>query len=203
MNSFMLTEKRRVTVKLNRRNRKIKSRNSTNCNHTMGLLFESADYTLFQLNRVPEERSCTSLLLKFKFPKLNPQIFSGNLLLAKVNPHKPAKVTLVKISSCKNLWQWGIMQREIAKRIRCAKCVKSIYGAKKLSRVVKQQCATKIKFLHRCFSHVFCSCGVCITASGNILASGNISLKLIMAPLEAIELLIFWYVVAEHHIVQL
>ena len=105
MNSFMLTEKRRVTVKLNRRNGKIKSRNSTNCNHIKRLLFESADYTLYQLNRVPEERSCTSLLIKFKFPKLNPQIFSGNLLLVKANPHKPAKVALVKISSCKNLSQ--------------------------------------------------------------------------------------------------
>ena len=29
------------------------------------------------------------------------------------------------------------------------------------------------------------------TASGNILASGNISLKLVMAPLEIIELLTF------------
>ena len=28
--------------------------------------------------------------------------------------------------------------------------------------------------------------GVCITASGNILASGNVSLKLLMAPLETI-----------------
>ena len=72
MNIFMLTEKRRVTVKLNRRNGKIKSRNSTNCNHIMGLLFESEDYALYQLNRVPEKRSCTSLLIKFKFPKLNP-----------------------------------------------------------------------------------------------------------------------------------
>ena len=44
--------------------------------------------------------------------------------------------------------------------------------------------------------------GVCTTASGNILASGNISLKLFMAPLETIELLIFWYVVAEYHIAQ-
>ena len=33
--------------------------------------------------------------------------------------------------------------------------------------------------------------GVCITASGNILASGNISLKLFLAPLETIELLTF------------
>ena len=44
---------------------------------------------------------------------------------------------------------------------------------------------------------------MCITASGNILASGNISLKLFMAPLETIELLTFWYVVAEHHFTQL
>ena len=42
-----------------------------------------------------------------------------------------------------------------------------------------------------------------ITASGNILASGNISLKLFMALLETIELLIFWYVVDENHIAQL
>ena len=33
--------------------------------------------------------------------------------------------------------------------------------------------------------------GVCITAGGNILASGNISLKLFMAPLETIDLLMF------------
>ena len=44
---------------------------------------------------------------------------------------------------------------------------------------------------------------LCITGSRNILASGNISLKLFMAPLETTELLIFWYVVAEHHIAQL
>ena len=43
--------------------------------------------------------------------------------------------------------------------------------------------------------------GVCTTASGN-MASGNISLKLFMAPLETIELSIFWYVVAEYHIAQ-
>ena len=34
-----------------------------------------------------------------------------------------------------------------------------------------------------------------ITASGNILASGNISLKLFIAPLETMKLLNFWYVV--------
>ena len=39
--------------------------------------------------------------------------------------------------------------------------------------------------------------GVCITARGNI------SLKLFMGPLETIELLIFWYVLAVHHIAQL
>ena len=39
--------------------------------------------------------------------------------------------------------------------------------------------------------------GVCTTASGNILASGNISLQLFMAPLETMKLLTFWYVVAE------
>ena len=39
--------------------------------------------------------------------------------------------------------------------------------------------------------------------SGNILTSGSISLKLFIAPLETIELLTFWYVVAEHHIAQL
>ena len=44
---------------------------------------------------------------------------------------------------------------------------------------------------------------LCITASGNILARGNISLKLFMAPLETIEPLTFWYVVDEHHIAQL
>ena len=44
---------------------------------------------------------------------------------------------------------------------------------------------------------------MCITASGNILTSENISLKLFMAPLETIELLIFSYVVAENHIAQL
>ena len=41
------------------------------------------------------------------------------------------------------------------------------------------------------------------TASGNILASGNISLKLFMAHLETIELLTFRCVVAEHHFEQL
>ena len=36
-----------------------------------------------------------------------------------------------------------------------------------------------------------------------ITASGNISLKLIMAPVETIELLILWYVVIEHPRAQL
>ena len=36
---------------------------------------------------------------------------------------------------------------------------------------------------------------LCITASGNI--------SLFMSPLETIELLIFWYILAEHYIVQL
>ena len=40
-------------------------------------------------------------------------------------------------------------------------------------------------------------------AGGCITASGNISLKLFMAPSETMELLIFWYVVAEYHIAQL
>ena len=43
---------------------------------------------------------------------------------------------------------------------------------------------------------------MCITANGNILAGENISLKLLMAPLEAIELLTFWYVVAQDHVAQ-
>ena len=42
-----------------------------------------------------------------------------------------------------------------------------------------------------------------ITASENILAGGNISLKLLMALLETIELLTFWYFVAEHHFAKL
>ena len=45
--------------------------------------------------------------------------------------------------------------------------------------------------------------GVCITASGDILASVNISRNLFMAPLEIIELLIFWHILVEHHIEQL
>ena len=45
--------------------------------------------------------------------------------------------------------------------------------------------------------------GGSITASGNILASGNISLKLFMAPLETMELLTFWSVVAENQFAQL
>ena len=44
---------------------------------------------------------------------------------------------------------------------------------------------------------------MCITARENIMASGNISLKLLVAPLETIELLTFWYVVAEHNFAQL
>ena len=63
----MKKEKRRVTVKLNRRNGKVESGsctcptgNSAYCNHVMGLLFEIADYSLHQLSRVPKEISCTS-----------------------------------------------------------------------------------------------------------------------------------------------
>ena len=40
-------------------------------------------------------------------------------------------------------------------------------------------------------------------ASGNILPSGKIPLKLFMVPLETIELLTFRHVVAEHHFAQL
>ena len=47
------------------------------------------------------------------------------------------------------------------------------------------------------FLQIFTALSLCITASGNI------SLKLFKALLETIVLLIFWYVVAEHHIVQL
>ena len=43
----------------------------------------------------------------------------------------------------------------------------------------------------------------CITASGNILTSENISLKLFMAPFKTIELSTFWYVMAEHNFAQL
>ena len=48
----MKTEKKTVTVNLNRRNRKVESSsctchagNSLFCNHIMGLLFEIADYS--------------------------------------------------------------------------------------------------------------------------------------------------------------
>ena len=61
----MKKEKRRVTVKLNRRNRKVESGsctypagNGAYCKHVMGLLFEIADYSLHQLSKVPEEISC-------------------------------------------------------------------------------------------------------------------------------------------------
>ena len=45
--------------------------------------------------------------------------------------------------------------------------------------------------------------GLSITASGNIWASGNTSLRLLREPLKTIELLTFRYDVAEHHITQL
>ena len=44
--------------------------------------------------------------------------------------------------------------------------------------------------------------GIFIMTSENILASGNILLKLLMGPLETTELLIFLYVVAEQLLVQ-
>ena len=44
---------------------------------------------------------------------------------------------------------------------------------------------------------------VCITASGNIVASGTICLKLLMPLLQALELFPFRYIVTEHHIAQL
>ena len=54
------------------------------------------------------------------------------------------------------------------------------------------------------FEYTFMCCeGLCIMASGNILASGNISSKLIMTLSETIELLTLRYEVADHHIVQL
>ena len=46
-------------------------------------------------------------LVKFKFTKLHPQIFSGNFLLAKINPHKTRQSR-----SCKN----KSFQKLIAKR---------------------------------------------------------------------------------------
>ena len=65
----MKKEKRRATVKLNRRNGKVESGsctcaagNSAYCNQILRLLFEIADYSLHQLSRVPEELSCTSRL---------------------------------------------------------------------------------------------------------------------------------------------
>ena len=71
----MKKEKRRVTVKFNRRNGKVESSsctcpagNSAYCNHVMGLLFEIADYSLHQLSKVPEEISHTSRLRLWGVP---------------------------------------------------------------------------------------------------------------------------------------
>ena len=71
----MKKEKRRVAVKLNRRNGKVESgfctcpaRNSAYCNHVTGLLFEIVDYSLHQLSRVPEEISCTLRLRQWGVP---------------------------------------------------------------------------------------------------------------------------------------
>ena len=65
----MKKEKRRVKVKLNRRNRKVESGsctcpagNSAYCNRVIGLLLKIADYSLHQLSRVPKEILCTSRL---------------------------------------------------------------------------------------------------------------------------------------------
>ena len=54
-----------------------------------------------------------------------------------------------------------------------------------------------IYYFRKTFRKTNISYPLCITASGSI------SLNLFMAPLETIELLIFWYVVAEHNIDQL
>ena len=71
----MKKEKRRVTVKLNRRNVKFESSSCTcpagssaYCNHLMGLLFEIDDYSLHQLIKVPEEILCTSHLRQWVVP---------------------------------------------------------------------------------------------------------------------------------------
>ena len=71
----MKKEKRRVIVKLNRKNAKVESgsctcpaRNSAYCNHVMGLLFEIADYSLRQLIKVPEDISCTSRFRQWGAP---------------------------------------------------------------------------------------------------------------------------------------
>ena len=65
----MKKEKRRVTVKLNRRNGKVESGsftcptgNSAQGKLVMGLFFEIADYSLHKLSKVLEEISCTSHL---------------------------------------------------------------------------------------------------------------------------------------------
>ena len=56
----MKKKNRRATVKLNRRNGKVKSGfctcpagKSAYCNHVIGLLFEIADYSFLPLSRVP------------------------------------------------------------------------------------------------------------------------------------------------------
>ena len=71
----MKKEKRRVTVKLSRGNGKVESGscnspagNSSYRNHVIGLLFETADYSLHQLSGVLEEILCKSCLIQWEFP---------------------------------------------------------------------------------------------------------------------------------------
>ena len=87
----MKKEKRRVRVKLNRRNGKVESGsctcpagNSAYYNHVMGLLFEIADYSLHQLSKVPAEISCRSRLRQWGSP--------GD----KYTPKSPIMQTVVK-----------------------------------------------------------------------------------------------------------
>lgn len=65
----MKKEKRRVAVKLNRRDRKVElsfcncpAGSRGYCNHVMKLLFEITDSSLHHLSRVPKVMTCTSRL---------------------------------------------------------------------------------------------------------------------------------------------
>ena len=94
----MKKDKRRVTIKLSRRNGKTEpgfctcpAENSAYCNHVMGLPFEIADYSLQELSRVPEEILCTSHLRQQGVP--------GD----KYTPKSPIMQTREKLSTTRGI----------------------------------------------------------------------------------------------------
>ena len=144
----MKKEKRRVVVKLNRRNGKVESGsctcpagNSACCNHVMGLLFEIADYSLHRLSRVPEEISCTSCLRQLRIPgeKYTPKSRLMQTVVRKLptkqvyDPRKTQALSVERLSKMKN------ELRNISTRIGFSNCIPPVANTTKMRNTMHGQ----------------------------------------------------------------